>query len=267
MLKNGGLGQSEIMTEACYEIDFKGKLSPKTRGDLYIVKRAIKFDMSLGYSQLFMALDECMKHPNLKDHIIPQVKGCEVVCPGRIRCLDFAVYNAVALGEWRSPYPCLIVKFETECRSLCAAHTYCSEHFGHMPALKAVMLFKYFTMHPKTPRFAAVAVLYLRTENGSVVSDVVSFGTCSPPPSDDVPEEIARVLRLFPEPPCLCYVSESSCWISEQRPFLSLPLENFLGPSFAGNASLTDEDAASGTLTMDLWKVLKRAETAWGLET
>jgi hypothetical protein len=246
----------------CYEIEFRDhKLDTKTNGDLYIVKRAIDFDMCLGYSQLFLAFERCKKHPSLEGLYIHDVKGCILKCLGRLRVPDFAVYDAVGCDEKISDCPCLIVEFETERRSLCVAHKYCSEYFGLMPALKAVILFKYFALHPETLRFAAVAVLYRRAANGSAVSDAVSFGTCSPPPSIEMPEKIAGALRILTEPPSRCYGSKSSFWTHEQRPFLSLPLERFLGHPFAANSNLGKADA-SGTLVIDLWKVLKAAEIA-----
>ena len=83
-----------------------------------------------------------------------------------------------------------------ELRSLCVvAHTYCTEYFGLMQSLNALMLFKFFPSDPEGRRFAAVAVLYISASEGHIVADAVSFGTCPLPLSAAVPSEIARVCR------------------------------------------------------------------------
>lgn len=159
-----------------------------------------------------------------------------------------------------SKYPCLVAEFEFERRGLCTAHKYCTEHFKLMSSLNVALLFKFFPRRPGTRRFAAAAVIYRRTADGPIVSDAVSFGMCPLPSSADVPNEIARVLRILPDAPCPCVYS------LEEDPTLSVPADLLMGPSLAEWPSEPGRGGHArvpGPLVVKLWSILSQVEGAY----
>ena len=185
----------------------------------------------------------------------------DVVSSGRVWQPDFAIHAKIAPGSMNySKHPCLVAEIEFERRGLCTAHKYCVEHFKLAPSLNVVLLFKFFSRRPGTRRFAAVAVTYRRTADGPVVADAVSFGMCPPPPSADVPKEIARALRVLPDAPCPCPRD------SEATPTLSVPSAALLGPSLAqwvGEPGREGTARVPGPLVVRLWRMLSLVERAY----
>jgi hypothetical protein len=242
----------------CYEVEFSDDtLDESTTGNLYVLKTRTQ-----EHAQANILLGTAVtKYSELEwpTEFMFATRPCrDVVCSGRVRQPDFAIHDKMAPGIAKySKYPCLVAEFEFERRGLCAAHKYCTEHFKLIPSLNVALLFKFFSRRPGTRRFAAVAVVYRRTADGPIVSDAVSFGSCPLPSSADVPNEIARVLRILPDAPCPCPS------FSEENPTLSVPSELLLGPSLAKWSSEPGRDGNArvpGPLLVELWPMLSRVE-------
>ena len=201
------------------------------------------------------------KVANNRWDIIAFSRRFPVICAGTVRELDFAIFYTANITEpGKLPrYPRVLAEIVLERRSLSAAHQYCIEHFGLIPNLQAAMLFKFFSRHPTTCRFAAVAVLYRRAATGPFVADAVSFGTCPLRPSSADPAPIFRALRYLPDAPYPAPQQDSSPWPPALRPTLSVPAEDILGPRSAAGSpgpGLKGTEDQDEPLAVDLWRML-----------
>jgi hypothetical protein len=252
---------SERHRHVCFEVEFSDDtLNESTTGNLYALKtRGPEHDQAT--SCLSLSVTNYTKFEWQTEFMFATRPCRDVVCPGRVRQPDFAIYDEMAPGIMKySKYPCLVAEIEFERRGIRTAHKYCTEHFKLIPSLNVAMLFKFFSRRPGTRRFAAVAVIYRRTADGPIVSDAVSFGMCPLPPSADVPQEIARVLRVLPDAPCPCP------YFSEEAPTLSVPSQLVLGPSLAKWSSKPGREGNArvpGPLVVELWRMLSLVE--WSL--
>ena len=140
---------------------------------MYLIK-AKGLDYSVASGALHHAIAN-YKIVNNRWHIISLSRRFAVICAGRISELDFAIFHTtdITVPGKLPRHPRVLADIVLERRNLSTAHQYCIEHFGLMPNLRAVMLFKFFSLHPTTRREAAVAVLYRRAAIGPFVADAV----------------------------------------------------------------------------------------------
>ena len=251
-----------------YEVEYLGvDVDENTTGDVYI----IKIKAPAYYQATIVLIGTVYRYQLNRERFrnISSTINCELVCAGRVRELNLAIFNIVD-GKL-SQQPCFLAEIEVQHRSLPAVHLYCIQHFLLIPSLRAALLLKFFPRHPDTLRFAAVAVLYRRTATGPSATDAVSFGSCPPPPSA-VPTDVARVLRSLPDAPCRAALEPDSPWPPALRPFLTVPAEDLTvpgndvrGPSYSSGVAhrgLEVQDTTGDDLVVDLWRVLESMEKA-----
>ena len=248
-----------------FEVEFKGRVSKRSIGDLYIIK-ARDYVQQLAVTSL-TALVGCFMTKYWERKIVTCSGGGGCVGGrGRFRSVDIYVC--------KDNEEIAVFEVDCKCRSLPSAHTYCIEHFAAAPGLRFVLLLKIFLRGGDYKRIAVVAVLYLRGASGPAVADAVSFGTRSLEDSDAVPDEVARVLRSLPPAQSGPPGKQRMPWTPAQQPHITVPAAYIFGEDGGGlpsawrplapapaPESTQRESAEPADFVVDLWPILENIDT------